>query len=147
MAKWEIEGWGAAQGQIREAYFFLCKGKGPAERHEIAEEIVGAIRSLARGDQPAPLTDPLYDRGEHEREVWARGVADRIVAAAMLATERSGQGPLPTSDQVAMLREITRKALWHMPNAVDEARNLTKWITVEGLRQPHPGDKPLGEPK
>jgi hypothetical protein len=30
--KWRIEGWGAAQGQIREAVTSLCEGKPAVER-------------------------------------------------------------------------------------------------------------------
>lgn len=74
MAKWEIEGWGAAQAQIQEAFLFLCKGKDAATRYEIAEELVGVLRSLARGDKPAPRSTP-FDRDEHRQEVWARSVA------------------------------------------------------------------------
>jgi hypothetical protein len=136
MAKWEIEGWGAAQGQIREAFLFLCKDKGAPARHEIAEEIVGVLRSLARGDGP-PLRSSPYDRDEHEREAWARSVANQLVALAMLANERSGDGQ---KDQDVMLREIARLALWHMPNAADEARALAQHLTLESMKLPHPRD-------
>jgi hypothetical protein len=136
MAKWEIEGWGVAQAQIREAFLFLCRGKDPATRYEIAEEIVGALRALARGDKPPLRSDPL-DQDQHEREVWARSVADKLIGVAMLANERSAHGP---EDQDVMLREIARLAIWHMPNAPDEARALARDMTLEGMKQPHPRD-------
>src|SRR6266478_5572804 len=76
--KWQIEGWGAAQGQIREAIEFLCKGKPASERAMIADELVALVRSTARGEYPKPQTSP-FDRDEHERESWARSSAHHIV--------------------------------------------------------------------
>ena len=136
MANWEIPGWGAAHGQIREAFLFLCKGKDAAARYEIAEEIAGALRSLARGDKPPPRSSP-FDRDEHEREAWARAVARDLIGVAMRANERSGDGQ---KDQDVMLREIARLALWHMPNAADEARALGQHLTLESMKLPHPRD-------
>ena len=136
MAKWEFESWGDAQGQIRAAFMFLCDGKVAAGRWEIAEELVVVLRSLARGDKPPPRSSP-FDRDEHEREVWARSVANQLVALAMLANERSGDGQ---KDQDVMLREIARLALWHMPNAADEARALAQHLTLESMKLPHPRD-------
>ena len=44
-----------------------------------------------------------------------------------------------------MLREIARKALWHMPNSDDELKSLRDFFRIENLRQPHPGDDKLPE--
>jgi len=141
--KWRIEGWGAAQGQIRAAIDFLCEGKAARDRAMIAEEIVALVRSIARGDYPGPQASP-FDRDEHERESWARASAHHIVDGALVASERSGS-PLPSPDQVALLREIARRALWHIPNSADEVRNLVRFITIENLRQPNPfDDEPPG---
>jgi len=141
--KWQIEGWGAAQGRIREAIEFLCNGKSPSARAMIAEEVVALVRSLARGDFPEPQASP-FDRDEHERESWARASAGHIVDGALSASERSG-GPMPSPDQVALLREIARRALWHIPNSADEVRNLVRYVTMENLRQPNPfDDEPPG---
>jgi hypothetical protein len=129
--KRQIEGWGAAQGQIQEAIEFLCNGKPPSTRAMIAEE-------LARGDYPTPQTSP-FDRDEHARESWARAAARHIVDGALSASERSG-GPLPSPDQISLLREITRRALWHIPNSREEVRKLVKYLDIENLRQPHPLD-------
>jgi hypothetical protein len=137
MAKWEIEGWGAAQAQISNAFLFLCKGKNTTERWEIAEELVVVLRALARGDKPAPRTSPL-DRDAHRQEAWAKSVANQLVGVAMRANERSMQDR--PQDQDVMLREIARLALWHMPNAADEARNLAKALTIEQMKQAHPRD-------
>jgi hypothetical protein len=136
--KWQIEGWGAAQGQIREAIEFLCDGKAAGARAAIADELVALVRSIARGDYPEPQTSP-FDRDEHARESWARMSAHHIVDGALASSERSG-GPLPSLDQVALLREIARRALWHIPNSADEVRNLVRYVTMENLKQPNPFD-------
>jgi hypothetical protein len=136
--KWQIDGWGAAQGQIREAIEFLCDGKTAAERARIADELVALVRSLARGDYPKPEASP-FDLDEHERESWAQATAHRIVDGTLSASERSGS-PLPSPDQVSLLREIARRALWHIPNSADEVRNLVHYVTMENLRQPNPFD-------
>jgi hypothetical protein len=39
-----------------------------------------------------------------------------------------------------MLREIAKRALWHMPNSETEARQLARIMVIENLKQPHPGD-------
>ena len=39
-----------------------------------------------------------------------------------------------------LLREIARRANWHMPNSCDEARELIRYFDIENLREPHPGD-------
>jgi hypothetical protein len=76
---------------------------------------------------------------EQSRKTWARATAHHIVDGALSSSERSG-GPLPSRDQVALLREIARRALWHLPNSADEARNLVRYVTIENLRQPNPLD-------
>jgi hypothetical protein len=137
--KWNIPGWGAAQGQIREAMHFLFKGKTGTERDVIAEELVALVRSIGRGGRPEIQSSP-FDREEHAREGWARMVSNHIVNGALAAVERSS-----AADQVCLLREIVRLALWHMPNAVDEARNAMKYLEIETLKQPHPRDDPAPE--
>jgi len=136
--KWQIEGWGAAQGQIRAAIEFLFDGKTAGARAAIADELVALVRSIARGEPPKPQTEP-FDRDEYARESWARASAHHIVDGALSASERSG-GPLPSPDQIALLREISRRALWHMPNSADEVRKLVRYVTMENLRQPNPLD-------
>ena len=139
--KWQIEGWGAAQAQIREAIEFLCNGKPAGERASIAEELVSLVRAMVRGEEPKPQADP-FDRDEHSRESWARAAARHIVDGALSASERSG-GPLPSADQVSLLREIAKRALWYMPNSGDEVRKLVRYLNIENLRQPNPLDDDL----
>jgi len=76
------------------------------------------------------------------RESWAQMTAQHLVDGALAASERS-PGPHPTADQVALLREIAKRALWHMPNSGDEARKLVRYIEIENLRQPNPFDDEL----
>jgi hypothetical protein len=142
--RWQIEGWGAAQGQISEAIEFLCNGKAAGTRAAIADELVALVRSLARGDYPEPRTS-AFDRDEHARESWARMSAHHIVDGALAASERSG--PPPSPDQAALLREIARRALWHIPNSREEVRKLVKYLDIENLRQPNPFDdeRPAGK--
>jgi hypothetical protein len=71
---------------------------------------------------------------EDQRTLWARKNAQYIVDGLLGATERT-PSPLPTSDQVALLREIARRALWHMPNSGDEIRDLARHFDVENLRR------------
>ena len=138
--KWKIPGWGAAQLQIREAVDFLYEGKNQAERQEIAEELVEIIRASANGEEPQIQAEPLA-RVEHAREGWARMVARYIINGALGASERSPLSwPPPSPDQAALLREIAKLALWHLPDAADEARQLVKTMEIERLKQPHPGD-------
>jgi hypothetical protein len=139
--KWQIEGWGAAQRQITAAIEFLCNGKTPSQRADVANELVALVRSIARGEYPEPQALPA-DHDEHSRESWARATAHHIVDGALSASERSG-GRLPTPDQVSLLREIARRALWHIPNSDDEVRNLARFFKIENLRQPHPMDDDL----
>jgi hypothetical protein len=134
----DIQGWGAAQRQIQETIEFLCRGKPASDRAAIADQLTALVRTIARGDYPERQTSPI-DRDEHARESWARASAHHIVDGALSASECSG-GPLPSSDQVALLREISRRALWHMPNSAEEVRKLVRYITMENLRQPNPLD-------
>ena len=134
----DFQSWGDAFGQITMAMEFLCNEKPPAERAELADELALLVRSMARGNYPGPQTSP-FDRDEHEREVWARATANHIVDGALRAAERI-QGPLPSPDQVALLREIARRAIWHIPNSDDEMRGLRRYFDIENLRQPHPRD-------
>jgi hypothetical protein len=142
--RWSIPGWGAARSQITEAMLFLCTGKGAADRAEIGEDIVALVRALAKGEGPNLRADPLYQRDDHEREAWAKSAARHIVDGALVATERTSER-LPSRDQVALMREIARRGLWHLPNASDEARRLAADMMIEGLKHPHPGDDPAPE--
>lgn len=137
--KWNIPGRGAAQAQIQEAVEFLCMGKTLTEREEVVQELVGLIRETAKGEKPQTRSDPLFERDEHEREIWARHVARHVVAVAMIASER-----MPSADRDAVLREIAKLALWHMPDAASEARELVRTMQIEGLKQPHERDSPPG---
>jgi hypothetical protein len=83
------------------------------------------------------MTDAL---GKDPREIWAAATAMHIVDGALSASERSG-GPLPNADQVALLREIAKRALWHIPNSADEVRKLVRYIDIENLRQPNSFDE------
>src|SRR5437016_5928076 len=88
---------------------------------------------------------PMADTyGNDPRDIWAAATAMHLVDGALSASERSG-GRLPNDDQVALLREIAKRALWHMPNSADEARKLVRYIDIENLRQPNPlDDEPPG---
>ena len=44
---------------------------------------------------------------------------------------------------MALLREIAKRALWHLPNSGDEARQLVRDIDIENLSQPNPFDDEL----
>ena len=71
------------------------------------------------------------------RDEWAQRTARHIVGGALSATE-----PLPQADRDALLREIAKQSLWHMPDSREEVGKLKNWLEIENLRQPHPGDKP-----
>jgi hypothetical protein len=137
MAKREMSGWGAAQGQIQQAVEFLCRDKVGGERAEVIDEVVALVRSIGRGQAPEPQSDQLLERDQYERESWARRTARSIIDGALLASER-----LPRIEQVTLLRELAKRSLWHMPNSHDEARAITKWLDLENLKQPHPYDVP-----
>ena len=79
---------------------------------------------------------------EQVREGWAKRTAEHLVDGALAASERS-PGPHPTTDQVALLREIAKRALSHLPNSGDEARQLVRDIDIENLSQPNPFDDEL----
>jgi hypothetical protein len=132
----DFESWADAIGQIGMAIEFLCKEKQSRERAELADELALLVRSIARGNYPGPQASPL-DRDEHAREAWARATANHIVDGALRASELT-HGPLPSSDQVVLLREIARRALWHMPDLTDELQGLHRFFDIENLRQPHP---------
>ena len=136
--KWKIEGWGAAQGQISIAIEFLCKGKSPSARAEIADELVSLVRAMARGDYPEPQASP-FERDEHKRESWARASARHVIGGALSMSERFCGQPR-SADQNSLLRETARLALWHMPNSHDEVRKLVAWLDIQNMRQPHPLD-------
>jgi len=72
---------------------------------------------------------------EINRTIWAERAAEGIVDGILTAIER-----YPRPDQVALLREIARRALRHMPNPGDEARILARHLHVENLRQSHSFD-------
>jgi hypothetical protein len=74
------------------------------------------------------------------RETWAKRNAQLLVDGILGVSERSGWPYHPTPDQVALLREIARRALWHMPNSGDEVCALVRHFDIENLRKPHPGD-------
>ena len=100
--------------------------KPAAVRATIAEELVALVRAITRGEEPN------------------RAAAHHIADGALSASERSG-GPLPSADQISLLREIARRSLWHMPNSRAEVRNLLRLFDIENLRQPHPfDDEPPG---
>jgi hypothetical protein len=79
------------------------------------------------------------DLGKDPRDIWAKATAIQLVDGALSASERSG-GQLPNADQVALLREIAKRALWHMPNSADEVRDLARHFYHENLRQAQPRD-------
>jgi hypothetical protein len=75
-----------------------------------------------------------------EATIWARRAAERIVDGALTVSEH-----LPRPEQEALLREIARRAIWHMPNSGEELRELARHFYTENLRQPHSGDKDAPE--
>jgi hypothetical protein len=74
---------------------------------------------------------------DQARESWARRTAEHLVDGVLAAIER-----LPLSDQECLLRAVAARALWHMPNAATEARNLARIMDIESLKEPHLRDKP-----
>jgi len=81
----------------------------------------------------------MVDRKGEPHESWARRVAERFVDSALAISERQ-----PRVEQQSLMREIARRALWHMADAPAEARNLAKDLEIGGLLQPHPRDTPPG---
>ena len=59
------------------------------------------------------------DEGEAKRTIWAQGAAESIIDD-VLAAKYSAE------DQAALLRELARRALLHLPNSGDEARILAR---------------------
>jgi hypothetical protein len=140
--KWGIPGWGAARAQISFVMEFLCEGKTPNERAQVVDGVVELIRAIGRGNLPNVRSDPR-DTDEHSRESWALATADQFIGGILRATERSEES-LPTRDQIALLRQIAKLSLWHMPNSRLEVRELVKFIDLENIKQPHPKDDPPG---
>jgi hypothetical protein len=68
-------------------------------------------------------------------ETWARRTAQHVVDGLLAASER-----YRTPDQIALLREVVRRVLWHMPNSSDEIRDLARYFYLENLRQLDPRD-------
>ncbi len=77
----------------------------------------------------------MADDGQQPREAWARKAAHHIVDGLLAASER-----YPAPDQMALLREVARRALWHMPNSSDEIGALARHFYLDNLRQPQPRD-------
>ena len=73
------------------------------------------------------------------RESWAKRTAHQLVDGALAASERSAASH-PSPDQVALLREIVRRALWHMPNSEDELKSLRDF--TENLHKPGADEPP-----
>jgi len=70
----------------------------------------------------------MTDSGQQSRETWARKAAHHIVDGVL------------APDQMALLREVARRPLWHMPNSSDKVRDLARHFYLENLHQPHPRD-------
>jgi hypothetical protein len=87
-----------------------------------------------------PWEDQMSQDDEAKRAIWARRAAERLVDGVVTASER-----LPLPDQAALLREIARRSLWHIPNSRDEVRELVRYFDIENLRQPHAGDDDVPE--
>ena len=84
----------------------------------------------------------MADHDQQSREAWARKAAHHIVDGVLAAIER-----YPAPDQMALLREVARRVLWHMPNSSDEVRDLARHLYFENLRLPHTrDDDPPNEP-
>ena len=73
-------------------------------------------------------------------DTWAKRNAQHLVDGILGASERSGWPWHPTPDQVALLREIARRAIWHMPNSQEEVRALVRYFESENR-----GDDPIPE--
>jgi hypothetical protein len=80
------------------------------------------------------------DDGEAKRTIWARRAAQHIIDGVLTAIER-----YPRLDQTALLREIVRRAIWHMPDSAHEVRDLARHFEIDNLRRLHPGDDKLPE--
>jgi hypothetical protein len=69
----------------------------------------------------------LQHESDKARESWAKRNAQYLVDGILGVSERSGWPWHPTSDQIALLREIARRAIWHMPNSC-EGRELVRYF-------------------
>jgi hypothetical protein len=76
-------------------------------------------------------------------ETWAKRNAQHLVDGILGASERSGWPWHPTPDQVALLREIARRAIWHMPNSREEVRALVPYF--DSAAKLHSDDDPVPE--
>jgi hypothetical protein len=74
------------------------------------------------------------------RETWAKRNAHLLVDGILGASERSAWPWRPTPDQIALLREIARRAVWHMPKCRDEVRALVRYFDIEIPGKLHPSD-------
>jgi len=78
------------------------------------------------------------DDDEAKRMFWAQGTAESIIDDVLAARYTA-------EDQAALLRELARQALSHLPNSGDEARILARDLHVETLRKANPfDDEPPG---
>jgi hypothetical protein len=82
---------------------------------------------------------------EKALDTWAKRNAQHLVDVILGASERSGWPWHPTPDQVALLREIARRAIWHMPNSQEEVRALVRYFESENRAKLHSGDDPIPE--
>ena len=81
----------------------------------------------------------MDEQEDIRREMWGRMTATHVVDGALAACERQ-----PVRDRECLMREIARRALWHMADAPAEARKLIRDMEIEGLKQAHPRDTPPG---
>jgi hypothetical protein len=81
-----------------------------------------------------------HEMSQDEQTIWAQRAAERIVDGVLTVSER-----LPRPDQIALLREIARRAIWHMPNSRYEIRELVRYFDIENPRKLHPGDEAAPE--
>jgi hypothetical protein len=72
----------------------------------------------------------LQHDSDKARESWAKRNAQYLVDGIFGVSERSGWPWHPTTDQIALLREIARRAIWHMPNSRDEVRELVQYFDI-----------------
>lgn len=68
------------------------------------------------------------------RDSWAKRNAQFLVDGILGASERSGWPWHPTPDQVVLLREIAKRALWHIPESDEELRKLRELLQPENTR-------------
>ena len=85
------------------------------------------------------------DDPDKAADTWAKRNAQYLVDGILGASERSGWPWHPTPDQVALLREIARRAIWHMPNSREEVRALVPYFDSENRAKLHSDDDPIPE--